>query len=391
MRARALLLAAICADSAAGMPSAQTTAGPITGIATAYGGTAFLGVLCVFAALGPAARARAVDGAAQHIDVQSGLRELCRRARRGDGGLPHGERVCTRCAHIGKSPPLIVWIHEGGFVFGNADDDFSQLANGTGAVIVSLNYRLGALGFLALEGFAPAYPTPAAPDAACANVGLLDQQAGLLWASANARAFGADPAHVLVAGQSAGGSSVLFALTLPGAYGAYRAAWAVSPGSPTNTLAAGRAIATDIAARLGCPAGAGGPPAQLACLRAAPADAVVSAGLAAAGTRTLPLTLGPVIDGALVTASPAAAMLAGAFNTAASVLVSQTLFEGDSLLNGFTHAVVLRPRRPPPRSRSLGCRWASRPRRRRPSAPPTRRSPRATAPSTVRRASGATA
>ena len=44
-------------------------------------------------------------------------------------------------------------------------------------------------------------------------------QAGLRWASANAAAFGADPAHVLVVGQSAGGSSVLFALTLPGSYG----------------------------------------------------------------------------------------------------------------------------------------------------------------------------
>jgi para-nitrobenzyl esterase len=360
MHARALLLAAICAGSAAGVPAArttagptgittaagvptaQTTAGPITGIATAYGGTAFLGVPFAQSLRWGPPRAPAPwtvplntstynAGCVNFASVRGAETEDCLTAN-----------VWLPAAHTPGSP-LIVWIHGGGFVFGNADGDFSQLANGTGAVIVSLNYRLGALGFLALEGFAPAYPTPAAPDAACANVGLLDQQAGLLWASANARAFGADPAHVLVAGQSAGGSSVLFALTLPGAFGAYRAAWAVSPGSPTNTLAAGRAIAADIAARLGCPAGAGGPPAQLACLRAAPADAVVSAGLAAAGTRTLPLTLGPVIDGALVTASPAAAMLAGDFNTAASVLVSQTLFEGDSLLNGFTHAVVLTP------------------------------------------------
>jgi len=94
--------------------------------------------------------------------------------------------------------------------------------------------------------------------------------------------------------------------------------------------------------RLGCNASVGFP-AQLACLRAAPVDALLKAAVATAGTNFLPLTLGPVIDGALVTASPAAAILRGEFNTAATVLVSETLFEGDGLLDGFTHSVVLTP------------------------------------------------
>jgi carboxylesterase type B len=87
--------------------------------------------------------------------------------------------------------PLIVFVHGGGFVTGGAASDFSLYANGTGAVIVSVAYRLGSLGFLALPGMMPAFPTPTDPAAAVANVGLLDQQAALLWVRDNAAAFGA--------------------------------------------------------------------------------------------------------------------------------------------------------------------------------------------------------
>ena len=337
----ALACLASAAAAAAAAPTAQTTSGPILGLATDFGGSAFLGVPFAKALrFGPP---RAPTPWAQPLNATA-YNAGCINFHASAAGADATEDCLTANIWLPASPtpgaPLLIWIHGGGFVFGNGAGDFSRLANGTGAVIVSLNYRLGSLGFLSLEGFAPAFPTPTDPDAACANVGLLDQQAGMQWASANARAFGADPAHALVVGQSAGGSSVLFALTLPGAYTAYRAAWAVSPGSPTNSLAAGRATAAAIAARLGCPAAAGAA-AQLACLRAVPAAAVVSAALAVAGTGSLPLTLGPVIDGALVTASPAAAILAGAFNRNATVLVSGTLFEGDSLLDGFTHSTSL--------------------------------------------------
>jgi len=93
---------------------------------------------------------------------------------------------------------------------------------------------------------------------------------------------------------------------------------------------------------VGCNATAGFP-AQLACLRALPSSTIVSAAQAVAGTTNLPLTLGPVIDGALVKASPATAILAGDMNTAATVLVSECLYEGDSLLFGYTHTTGLSP------------------------------------------------
>lgn len=341
--AAALFLAALASSSAA-VPIIQTTSGPILGLPTSTGGAAYLGVPYAQAdRFGPprpptpwtspynatSYASSCISFAASSFDAGDQA-EAC-----------NVVQVWVPSANA-TTPgrPVIVWIHGGGFVGGSSQGDLSGFAEGTGALIVSVEYRLGSLGFLDLAGMEPAEPPPAGAGAACANVGLLDQQAALLWVRANAAAFGADPEHVLITGESAGGSSILFQLTLEGSYGAYRAALSQSPGSPVNTHAKGQATAAAIAAKLGC---AGGYAAQLACLRTAAPAALHAAAVAVAGTDDLPLTLGPVIDGALVRAAPATAILAGEFNRDASVLVSQTLFEGDSLLVGFTHSVVLTP------------------------------------------------
>ena len=344
MRAASVLSAlhfAVVATAALTLPPrVETTSGPVLGFTTDHGGTAFVGI--------PFARAlrwgppRPPESWIAPLNATTPLPGCF--PFNAIGGI---EDCLVANVWLPAVPtagrPLIVWIHGGGFVAGSGTGDFSLFAAGTGAVVVALNYRLGALGFLALEGFAPAYPTPAAPDAACANVGLLDQQAGLLWASANAAAFGADPAAVLLMGESAGGSSVLFHLSaLRTSFPAYRAALAASPAAFTNSLAGGRAIAAAIAAELGCPAAAGAA-AQLACMRAAPPAAVTAAALVATNTSFLPLRLGPVVDGALVSAVPALAIFSGAFNTNASVLVTTDAFEGDKLLFGFAGAVTLTP------------------------------------------------
>ena len=338
-------------SAAAAQPSFTSTAGPVLGLSTANGGSAYLGV--PFAQNPPlrwgpprppapwTAPLNATAYGAGCVDFRPPGAASSSPA---SASSAQAEECLTVNIWVPPSPalgaPMIVWIHGGGFVGGDASGDFQVLSSETGAVVVSVNYRLGSLGFLALPGMAPAFPTPAAPDAACANVGLLDQQAALAWASANAANLGCDPAHVLIMGESAGGSSILFQLTLPGSYPFYRAALAQSPGSPVNPLNQGEATATAIAARLGCN-GSGGYDAQIACLRAVPAGDVVSAAVAVAGTNDLPLTLGPVADGALVTASPAVKLLAGDFHRDATILVSQCLFEGDSLLDGFTHSVVI--------------------------------------------------
>lgn len=95
--------------------------------------------------------------------------------------------------------PVVVWLHGGAFVAGAAEDDSTRphaLAR-AGAVVVSVSYRLGALGWLHLGHLSE-------EDADSGNLGLLDQAAALRWVGRNIAAFGGDPARVTLAGQSAG-------------------------------------------------------------------------------------------------------------------------------------------------------------------------------------------
>uniref|UniRef100_A0A8C3S5U2 Carboxylesterase type B domain-containing protein n=1 Tax=Chelydra serpentina TaxID=8475 RepID=A0A8C3S5U2_CHESE len=102
--------------------------------------------------------------------------------------------------------PILVWIHGGGFFSGAASLDIYDgrfLAANAKVIVASMNYRLGALGFLSLP--------PAAPG----NPGLWDQQLALRWLQENAAAFGGDPAHLILYGQDAGAASVGFHLLSP--------------------------------------------------------------------------------------------------------------------------------------------------------------------------------
>jgi para-nitrobenzyl esterase len=113
--------------------------------------------------------------------------------------------------------PVMLWIHGGAFVVGSSRNtwyDGSHLAARGDVVVVSINYRLGAWGFLALSSFGDAY-------AKSANAGLLDQVAALEWVRQNIARFGGDPDNVTLFGESAGAASVGALLSMPAANGLF--------------------------------------------------------------------------------------------------------------------------------------------------------------------------
>lgn len=128
-------------------------------------------------------------------------------------------------SHRAGRLPVLVWIHGGGFGSGSASIpiyDGARLA-AQGAVVVSINYRVGAFGFLAHPAL-----SREDSDGVSGNYGLLDMIAALHWVHANVAAFGGDPARVTIAGQSAGAAAVNDLMVSPLAKGLFAAAIAQS-------------------------------------------------------------------------------------------------------------------------------------------------------------------
>ena len=161
----------------------------------------------------------------------------------------------------GDKRPVMVWIHGGGFVNGSGDIYHSRSLVVKGhIVVVTINYRLGALGFLAHPSLGPPGDV--------GNYGLADQQAALRWVRDNISAFGGDPREVTIAGESAGGMSVCDHLVAPGSVGLFRAAIIQSaPCQAQADLATGERRSVDYAAHAGCR----NPATTAVCLRALPA------------------------------------------------------------------------------------------------------------------------
>jgi len=129
--------------------------------------------------------------------------------------------------------PVMVWIHGGGFVGGggaeptNFGDQFAK----QGVILVTINYRLGRLGFFAHPMLSKEYPNEAK-----GNYGYMDQIAALEWIKENVAAFGGDPNNVTIFGQSAGGVSVHSLLTIPDAKGLFHKAISHSGGGRDGVL-----------------------------------------------------------------------------------------------------------------------------------------------------------
>src|SRR5205085_1628880 len=175
--------------------------------------------------------------------------------------------------------PVMVWIHGGALAVGESDDyDPTKLVQ-KGTVVVSLNYRLGWLGFLA-------HPALSAESGynGSGDYGLMDQQAALRWVKRNIARFGGNPSDVTIFGESAGGLSVHSQLASPLAAGLFQRGIAQSGAYALNlpSLASAEANGTTFAANYGC----NDPATAAACMRAISVSNVLT---------TQPTTTGSVL------------------------------------------------------------------------------------------------
>jgi len=205
--------------------------------------------------------------------------------------------VSTPALHSrhGGGLPVLVWIHGGGLTQDAARNyDGSKLAS-DGAVVVTINYRLGALGFLAHPALA------SRPGGPAGNYGWMDQQAALRWIQRNIARFGGDPDNVTIAGQSAGGLSVLAHLVSRGSRGLFQAAivqsgaFALKQRSLADAEAAGQGFAADVDCQ----------DQTARCLRGVPVDMLVDKFPDAA--------IPGVVDGSVLTDSIGTALAGGRF------------------------------------------------------------------------------
>ena len=208
--------------------------------------------------------------------------------------------------------PVMVWIHGGAFVNGSGSIpwyDGSLLAARGDVVVVTINYRLGALGFLDLSGIGgDRYETSG-------NAGLLDQVAALSWVKRNIAAFGGDPRRVCVVGESAGSMSIGALLTATPAQGRFERA-IMQSGCPT---ARSRALALETTAELfhdlGLPTSSSGLDRLVGMpgpeIVAAAEEIALRAQAAAAAGSTEAFTWSPVVDGPVLPDDPTAAIVDG--------------------------------------------------------------------------------
>ena len=199
-----------------------------------------------------------------------------------------------------EARPVMVWIHGGSLLVGESNEYNPIKLVQHGVVVVTINYRLGALGFLAHPAL-----TGESPDQISGNYGIGDQQAALNWVLRNIRAFGGNQKNVTIFGESAGGSSTLVNVVSPTASGLFHRAIVESGAYQLTqpTLAQGEVAGINFANAVGCdqPNSAD----VLACLRGLTVSTILA--------HQNP-TPSPKVDGKILTQSVGAALGSGQFN-----------------------------------------------------------------------------
>jgi len=203
--------------------------------------------------------------------------------------------------------PVMVWVHGGAYIFGASSQglfDADHLVSTGQIIVVTVNYRLGALGFLDLSSFSTPEHT------FDSNLALRDVLLALNWVKENVAAFGGDPEQVTLFGESAGGGIVTTLMTVPAAEGLFvRAIAESSPASSVYDSSRATSVASEFLDRVGVA------PGDVACVRELPVDLIVQQGFAV--YKDIPtqnpgtLAYAPIVDGDLVPDYPLARFRAG--------------------------------------------------------------------------------
>jgi para-nitrobenzyl esterase len=276
---RVLALAAVFGAGAAAAQNVTVDSGRLEGVRLANGVNAWYGIPYAAAPVREL-RWRETQPAAPWSGVLHADRkgpECIQLLRRKDINHYFGEEATSEdclfmnvwapaAARAKAKLPVIVFIHGGGFTVGSSGMALYGGPNvaARGAVFVNFNYRLGILGFMAHPEL-----TAESPHRASGNYGFLDQVQTLRWVQRNIARFGGDPANVTIAGQSAGGASVVSLVASPLARGLFQRAFVQSGpaiGGASPTLAESEQTGLDVQKAVGAT--------SLAAMRQLPADRV---------------------------------------------------------------------------------------------------------------------
>ncbi|MGP7795446.1 carboxylesterase/lipase family protein [Sphingomonas sp. CLY1604] len=318
-----IVLALALAAAATG-PIVRTDDGPVQGEAAAGGGAAFRGIPFAAPPVGPL-RWRAPARPRPWTQPRATVAEhaACPQIVYGDWNRAAANASSEDCLFVDvRTPdltgklPVLVWIHGGSNRAGGGGGTVESRITDKGIVLVSVQYRLGTLGFLS-------HPALSREQGGhSGNYGLMDQQAALRWVQRNIARFGGDPARVTIAGESAGAMDVGLHMLSPGSRGLFRQAIAESGtagfGTQPRSLAANEALGTLIAKRAGLPGTATA--AQLRALSMAAVlkadDAVDVPGLDDDSF----VWLQAVVDGRVLPDAPARLLASGRINPAPLVI-----------------------------------------------------------------------
>jgi para-nitrobenzyl esterase len=233
--------------------------------------------------------------------------------------VPQGEGRDGDWAHRhGHGLPVLFWIHGGGLTTGTGNQhDGTLMATTNHVIVVSINYRLGVFGFLALPSL-----SGEASDHASGDYGLLDQIDAMRWTRDNIAAFGGDPRSVTIAGESAGAYSICSLLTSPSARGLFARAVMESGSCISTPLTSAEQTGTQFAAASGCT----DPATVTACMRSKTAGELLD-------NPDYPGADSPTWGGTELPADPNTAVAAGHF-TRVPLLIGTNHNEGRTFSQG---------------------------------------------------------